>query len=133
MNSLSTGNQPGKQTSEKIEIYQVVGSGRTRLQISYRAEINSGLCSRCCGSQLKLILLEHPTRGLDVRSTDWIWEQLYERRKEGTAIVFLSADLDEVVDRSDRIAVFSGGRMSRIVNASETNVDELGHLIGGQE
>ena len=60
-------------------------------------------------SPLKLILLEHPTRGLDVRSTDWIWEQLYKRRQEGTAIVFLSADLDEVVDRSDRIAVFFGG------------------------
>jgi len=84
-------------------------------------------------SSLNLILLEHPTRGLDVRSTNWIWEQLYERRKDGTAIVFLSADLDEVVDRSDRIAVFSGGKMSRIVHASETNVDELGHLIGGQE
>jgi ABC-type uncharacterized transport system ATPase subunit len=79
-----------------------------------------------------LILLEHPTRGLDVRSTDWIWEQLYERRNDGTAIVFLSADLDEIIDRSDRIAVFSGGKMSRIVNAAETNVDELGHLIGGQ-
>ena len=68
-----------------------------------------------------------------MRSTDWIWEQLYLRRIEGTAIIFLSADLDEVVDRSDRIAVFSGGKMSRIVNASETNVDELGRLIGGEQ
>jgi general nucleoside transport system ATP-binding protein len=58
---------------------------------------------------------------------------LYLRRSEGTAIVFLSADLDEVVDRSDRIAVFSGGKMSRIVNADETNVDELGRLIGGEQ
>jgi simple sugar transport system ATP-binding protein len=44
----------------------------------------------------------------------------------------MSADLDEVIDRSDRIAVFFGGRMSRIVNARETSVDELGHLIGGE-
>ena len=55
------------------------------------------------------------------------------RGESGTAILFISADLDEVIDRSDRIAVFSGGKMSRIVNASETTVDELGHLIGGQE
>jgi simple sugar transport system ATP-binding protein len=44
----------------------------------------------------------------------------------------MSADLDEVIERSDRIAVFSGGKMSRIVDAKQTSVDELGHLIGGQ-
>jgi simple sugar transport system ATP-binding protein len=82
---------------------------------------------------LKVILLEHPTRGLDIRSTDWIWQQMDERRKEGTAILFISADLEEIIERSDRIAVFSAGRMSRIVDAAKTNVDELGHLIGGQQ
>ena len=82
---------------------------------------------------LKLILLEHPTRGLDVRSTDYIWEQIYQRRAHGTGIMFISADLDEIIDRSDRIAVFSGGIMSRIVDARSTSVDELGHLIGGQQ
>jgi len=81
---------------------------------------------------LKLLLMEHPTRGLDVRSTNWIWELLYKRRNDGTAIVFISADLDEIIERSDRIAVFSGGVMSRIIDAKDTTVDELGHLIGGQ-
>jgi simple sugar transport system ATP-binding protein len=80
-----------------------------------------------------LILIEHPTRGLDVNSTNWIWGQLGERCAQGASIVFYSADLDEVVERSDRIAVFFGGRMSRIVQADETNVDELGRLIGGEE
>jgi ABC-type uncharacterized transport system ATPase subunit len=45
----------------------------------------------------------------------------------------MSADLDEITERSDRIAVFSGGVMSRIVEAKDTNVEELGHLIGGSE
>jgi simple sugar transport system ATP-binding protein len=44
----------------------------------------------------------------------------------------MSADLDEIIERSDRIAVFSAGVMSRVVDAEETTVDELGHLIGGQ-
>jgi len=69
---------------------------------------------------------------LDVRSSDWIWEQLYARRETGTAILFMSSDLDEIIDRSDRIAVFSGGKMSRILDAKATNVEEVGHLIGGQ-
>ncbi|MCB2180079.1 ATP-binding cassette domain-containing protein [bacterium] len=118
-------------TKQEIEKYQVVGQAKSTAD-----QLSGGNQQRFMFSilktPLKLILLEHPTRGLDVRSTNWIWEQLYERRKDGTAIIFLSADLDEVVDRSDRIAVFSGGKMSRIVNASQTNVDELGHLIGGQ-
>ncbi|NIV15803.1 MAG: ATP-binding cassette domain-containing protein [Aliifodinibius sp.] len=125
-------NEAGKVTQQKIETYQVVGSPNSTAD-----QLSGGNQQRFMFSMLKtplkLILLEHPTRGLDVRSTDWIWEQLYDRRKDGTAILFLSADLDEVVDRSDRIAVFSGGRMSRMVNATETDVDELGHLIGGQE
>jgi len=81
---------------------------------------------------LKLLLLEHPTRGLDVRSAEYIWQLLYKRREDGTAIIFMSADLDEIIERSDRIVVFSGGVMSRIVDARTTSVDELGHLIGGQ-
>jgi ABC-type uncharacterized transport system ATPase subunit len=83
--------------------------------------------------QLKLILLEHPTRGLDVRSSNWIWDQLYLRREEGAAIIFMSSDLDEIFERSDRIAVFSGGLMSRVLETKKTSVDEIGHLIGGQE
>jgi simple sugar transport system ATP-binding protein len=57
---------------------------------------------------------------------------MYRRREDRTAILFMSADLDEIIERSDRIAVFSGGVMSRIVEAKDTSVEELGHLIGGQ-
>jgi simple sugar transport system ATP-binding protein len=67
-----------------------------------------------------------------VRSADWIWELLYRRREAGTAILFMSADLDEIIERSDRIAAFCSGIMSRVVNAKETTVEELGYMIGGQ-
>jgi simple sugar transport system ATP-binding protein len=115
----------------RIEKYKIVGTPDTP------ADALSGgnqqrLLFALLNDPLKLILLEHPTRGLDIRSSDWIWELLYRRRSDGTAILFMSADLDEVIERSDRIAVFSGGKMSRIVDARNTSVDELGHLIGGQ-
>lgn len=115
----------------RIDHYQIVGRPESTAD-----ELSGGnqqrLMFALLNSPLRLLLLEHPTRGLDVQSTNYIWELLYKRRGQGTAILFMSADLDEVIDRSDRIAVFFGGRMSRIVNASETSVDELGHLIGGQ-
>ncbi|MDH5507545.1 MAG: ATP-binding cassette domain-containing protein [Anaerolineae bacterium] len=118
-------------TANRIERFQVVGTPETLAD-----ELSGGNQQRLLFSMLneplKLILLEQPTRGLDVRSTNWIWEELYHWRAAGSVIVFISADLDEIIERSDRIAVFSGGVMSRIVDAAETSVDELGHLIGGQ-
>jgi simple sugar transport system ATP-binding protein len=81
---------------------------------------------------LNLILLEHPTRGLDIESSMWVWQQLLERRKRGAAIVFTSADLDEIFEYSDRILVFSGGRVAKALSAQETSVQQLGELIGGK-
>lgn len=120
-----------KETANRIERYQIVG--RPELTVDSLSGGNQQrLLFGLLNSPLKLLLLEHPTRGLDVRSAEWIWNLLYQRREDGTAIIFMSADLDEIIERSDRIVVFSGGVMSRVVEARKTSVDELGHLIGGQ-
>ncbi|MGD2049584.1 MAG: sugar ABC transporter ATP-binding protein, partial [Chloroflexota bacterium] len=115
----------------RIDRYQIIGRpDSTADQLSGGNQ--QRLLFALLNTPLKLLLLEHPTRGLDVQSTNYTWELLYQRRQEGTATLFMSADLDEIIERSDRIAVFSAGKMSRIVAASETSVEELGHLIGGQ-
>ena len=81
---------------------------------------------------LSLILMEHPTRGLDVESSIWIWSKLKERCRQGTAIIFISSDLEEILHYSDRILVFFAGRVSSPLDASTTTVDQLGQLIGGK-
>jgi general nucleoside transport system ATP-binding protein len=78
-----------------------------------------------------LMALEQPTRGLDVDSARWIWQQLFNRRDKGAAIIFSSPDLDELVAYSDRILVFYAGRVFEIPDAGQTTIDELGRLIGG--
>jgi ABC-type uncharacterized transport system ATPase subunit len=80
----------------------------------------------------KLLVLENPTRGLDVDSARTIWRHLLARRDYGTAVLFSSPDLDELVAYSDRIFVFYAGRVKEIPDVRKTNVDELGRLIGGQ-
>jgi simple sugar transport system ATP-binding protein len=82
---------------------------------------------------LRLLLMEHPTRGLDIESADWVWTQLLERRNEGTAIVFASADLDELLRYGDRIMVFFSGRVMRVLDARSADGETLGNLIGGRE
>lgn len=81
---------------------------------------------------LSLILLEHPSRGLDVESTIYIWSKLKARCQEGTSIIFISSDLEEILSYSDRILVFFSGQVSDPLDATSTTVEELGELIGGK-
>ncbi|UIE40182.1 ABC transporter ATP-binding protein [Leptodesmis sichuanensis] len=81
---------------------------------------------------LNLLLMEHPTRGLDIESTLWVWQQLIARCEGGTAILFISSDLDEIMQYSDRVIVFSGGRLSQPMDVTQLTVEKLGQLIGGR-
>jgi simple sugar transport system ATP-binding protein len=81
---------------------------------------------------LNLVLMEHPTRGLDIESTLYIWQQLIARCQQGTAIIFASSDLDEIMQYSDRVIVFSGGRVSQPFDAATLTADKLGQMIGGR-
>ena len=81
---------------------------------------------------VQLLLMEHPTRGLDVESAQWVWEQLLARRSEGTAILFASSDLDELLRYADRILVVVSGEVFADVDAAGLAGDELGAMIGGQ-
>ena len=81
---------------------------------------------------LRLIIMEHPTRGLDIESAQAIWGMLLERRRSGTAVLFSSADLDEVFQYSDRIAVCFDGQVTAVLPTAETSVEELGYLIAGK-
>jgi ABC-type uncharacterized transport system ATPase subunit len=83
-------------------------------------------------SDLKLLLMENPTRGLDVESARWVWKQLLDRRAQGTAIIFMSPDLDEIMEYSDRIVVFFGGQATPVDDPAQTSVAQLGQLIGGK-
>jgi len=79
----------------------------------------------------KLILLEHPTRGLDLESVIYLWTKLKARCNQGAAIMFASSDLEEILRYSDRILVFFAGRVTGPLDATSTTVDQLGRLIGG--
>ncbi len=80
---------------------------------------------------LSLLLLEHPTRGLDIESAIYIWTKLKERCKQGTSILFISSDLEEILQYSDRVLVFFSGRVTPPADVSTLTTEKLGELIGG--
>ncbi len=79
----------------------------------------------------QLIIAVHPTRGLDVASTMYIREILAKMRDRGKAVLLVSADLDEILQLSDRIAVMYEGKFMGIKKAEETTRREIGLLMGG--
>lgn len=81
---------------------------------------------------LSLLLLEHPTRGLDIESTIYIWSKLKERCKQGTSILFISSDLEEILQYSDQVIVFFSGRVTPPLEAAGMTSETLGQLIGGK-
>jgi simple sugar transport system ATP-binding protein len=118
-------------TEERIKTFNIKGT-----PVSQVEQLSGGNQQRALlallRKRLRLILMEHPTRGLDIESAIWIWSKMKERCKDCASIVFTSSDLDEILQYSDRILVFFGGLVSPPINAKSTTVDELGQLIGGK-
>jgi ABC-type uncharacterized transport system ATPase subunit len=79
----------------------------------------------------KLIIAAQPTRGLDVGATEYVRRKLVEMRDRGSAVLLVSADLDEVRALSDRIAVMYEGEIVAIKDPKDTSEQELGLLMAG--
>jgi general nucleoside transport system ATP-binding protein len=78
-----------------------------------------------------LLIAVQPTRGLDVGSIEYIHKRLIAHRDSGKAVLLVSLELDEVLQLSDRIAIVNNGELIGIVNASETNENEVGLMMAG--
>jgi simple sugar transport system ATP-binding protein len=77
------------------------------------------------------IVVEQPTRGLDVGAVESVWLELLQERKRGKAILLISAELEELMNLADRIAVIFEGRIVGILNAASVTTEKLGLMISG--
>ena len=79
----------------------------------------------------ELLIAVQPTRGLDVGSIEYIHKRLIEQRDAGKAVLLVSLELSEILNLSDRIAIVNNGELIGIVNAKETNENEVGLMMAG--
>ncbi len=79
---------------------------------------------------LKLLIVAQPTRGLDVGSTEFVHNRIAQERDDGTAVVLVSTELDEVIGLADRIAVMYRGRIVGEVTP-DTPAAQIGMLMAG--
>ena len=78
-----------------------------------------------------LLIASQPTRGLDIGAAEFVHERLVEKRDAGAAILLVSAELDEILALSDRIAVLYEGRIMQIFGSGEADEEEIGLLMTG--
>ncbi|MEM1668755.1 MAG: ABC transporter ATP-binding protein [Thermofilaceae archaeon] len=109
---------PGVQAPVRV----LSGGNRQRLLVGRELTKNS-----------RLIIAVHPTKGLDVASTLYVRENLARERDAGKAILLVSADLEEILQLSDRVAVMYEGRFLAVRKTEEYTLEELGLLMGGIE
>ncbi len=89
------------------------------------------LVGRELNKQPRIIVAMHPTRGLDIASTLSIRELLVRMRDEGKGVLLVSADLDEVLELADRIAVMYEGRFLGVGPVEAFTREEIGLMMGG--
>jgi general nucleoside transport system ATP-binding protein len=82
---------------------------------------------------IELLIAAQPTRGLDVGSIEFIHRSIIKQRDEGVATLLVSAELDEILALSDRIAVMFHGRIVATLPAAEATREKLGLLMAGSE
>jgi simple sugar transport system ATP-binding protein len=89
------------------------------------------IVARELSRQVSLLIASQPTRGLDVGSIEFIHHRIVEARDKGAAVLLISAELDEIMSLSDRIAVMYKGRILDTLEAKTATREQLGLLMAG--
>jgi simple sugar transport system ATP-binding protein len=118
---------------QRIADFRIQGGGPDTAAASLSGGNQQRLLLSFLSADPRLLLLENPTRGLDIESAHWVWGHLQSRCAESrAAIVFSSAELDEILMVADRVLVFFDGRVIKDVRTAETDVGQLGLAIAGK-
>ncbi len=120
-------------SDELIEKFRVKTPSReTKAGSLSGGNIQKVVLAREISRMPRVLIAAQPTRGLDVGATEYVHAQLLKQRRDGTAIMMISEDLDEVMAISDRIAVICEGEIMGIIPRDQATPEQLGLLMAGE-
>jgi general nucleoside transport system ATP-binding protein len=90
------------------------------------------VAARELSQQPAAVLACYPTMGLDVTATAQVYESLFALARDGAAVLWISEDLDDLLQHAHRIAIMFEGRVVRVVDARKTSAFELGSWMTGK-
>lgn len=116
---------------ELIERFQIQAAPNAKAKTLSGGNQQRLIVGRELSKDPQVVVAAQPTRGLDIRAAQFIRDLLVKMRDEGRAILLSSADLDEVLELSDRVAFMYEGRFQGVFRPAELSPDEIGLLMGG--
>lgn len=121
-----------RQSAQLIEQFNVkTPSQDTPAKNLSGGNIQKLLLARELSRNPKVVIAAQPTRGLDVGATEYVHQVLMDQRAEGTAVLLISEDLDEVLALSDRIIVIYEGQIMGEVITEQASPEQLGLMMAG--
>lgn len=124
--------RPGlrRSAARRIERFRIAGQPDTKVET-----LSGGNQQRLLLSFLpaapRVLLLENPTRGLDLDSARRVWRHLHAFCQAGSAILFASTELEEILAVADRVAVFFEGRIVMEADTARCDIEQLGRALAG--
>ncbi|MEQ8674886.1 MAG: sugar ABC transporter ATP-binding protein [Aggregatilineales bacterium] len=79
----------------------------------------------------KILLMDEPSRGIDIQAKEQIFLLIRDLAKEGLTVLFVSSEIEEVLDVADRILVMNQGNITHDLSAGEIGLDKLMALVMG--
>ena len=89
------------------------------------------ILARELDGKIRFILAFHPTRGLDIGATEFVYKRLLEAAYSGAAVLLIAGDLEEIFTLSDRVAVIYEGEIVGYAMPDEKNLEEIGLMMAG--
>ncbi|NIH11377.1 MAG: sugar ABC transporter ATP-binding protein [Serratia symbiotica] len=87
------------------------------------------ILARCMALNLRILIVDEPTRGIDVGTKSEVHQVLFEMAKQGVAVIVISSDLPEILALSDRIITLSEGRVTGVLHGDDANEERLMTLM----
>lgn len=124
----------GIYTREKMEEFNVVASGDEELAKNLSGGNQQKLVlAREVGEKVDLIIAVYPTRGLDIDATHFVFDTMIKARDNGSAVLYISTELEEILQISDRIGVLYEGTLNGIMPGEGADVTNIGLLMAGKQ
>ncbi len=115
-----------------IKTYEIkTPSAETLIKSLSGGNIQKLVLARELSREPGVLIAAQPTRGVDIGATEYIHQRLLEERDNGTAILLISEDLDEIRALSDRILVMYEGQIVGEVENRDVDIEHLGLLMTG--
>ncbi len=126
---------------------KVINQNWEEMQEAYQIKANSGddtarslsggnqqkvILARELSSEPQVLIASQPTRGLDIGAAEYVRKQILAARNQGAAVLIISADLEEILQLSDRIAVIYDGRLMGILPRG-ADAMQVGAMMMGQK